>query len=208
MRTAVHAEVVRALERLTALPLSGQLAQGGSKHPNSSNGAAGGAQTTNSNHALGVQSAKADSSPRAASKSPRGCEISNGTASSPQHADAASPRKKTKAPPHNVSNGVSAPTSDGATRSSEVMANGGRKIGKEGGGAAVIFMDKGSARAHADAITSHTFKAFKRVRSSLCRWPAESGGVVSCFIAVTRELLKVLGMISMMVMLCRSSGRF
>ena len=171
MRTAVHGEVVRALQRLTALPLSGPLLQSGSKKSNGSSTAVGGSQNSNGNHALGMPPAKAASSPRPLRRPPVACGGVNGTSSNLHVADATSPRKRPVLPPQSVSNGTSAPPSDGAAHSSEAVSNGKPKDGKEGSLSAVIFMDKSSARAHADAITSHTFKAFQRVCSSICSWP-------------------------------------
>lgn len=165
VRTAVHAEVVRALQRLTALPLSGQLVHS-TKKSSSSNNTTSASHTSNGNHVLCMKSAKAGSSPRAVSKSPR---ARGGVDGSDSHfTDAASPRKRKKLPPHTVSNGKSESVAADSARSSEATGAGEYRNGKEGSVPAVVFMDKSSARAHADAITSHTYKAFQRVRSGIC----------------------------------------
>ena len=167
VRTGVHGEVARALECLSALPLSGSLAQGGSKKFKRSSSAAGGFQNSNGIREMGMPSAKVDISPQPCRKPPPASGGVNRAGSN----GVTSPRKRPVLSPQSVSFGTSAPPSDLATDSSDSVSDREHENGKEGSLSAVVFMDKGSARAHADAITFHIFKAFQRVWSSICSWP-------------------------------------
>lgn len=167
-RAAVHAEVVRALRRLTALPLSGELIQGARKPTNSSRNAATVACNSNGN-VLGLKPAQGGSGSRAVIGSPLAHRGTDGAAAQAHSTDATSPRKGRRLQLHDARSEGSKAVGDEAAQTSEATASAQRKGGNDGCTAAVVFMDKISARAHADAITSHTYKAFQRVRSCSCR---------------------------------------
>jgi hypothetical protein len=172
VRTAVHAEVVRALQRLTALPLSGALAQGAKKTTGTSDSTSTSPKSCGKNGASRC-SAQQSGLSQVYTESPLARRGDNETGADAQRSDAASPTKRKRPVPRKGESRKPETGENEQEHSTDAETAGERQAAHDETTPAVVFMDNSSARAHADSITSHTYKAFQRVEFSAERFCAE-----------------------------------
>lgn len=164
MRTAVHGEVVRALQHLTALPLSGPIAPTMKKCASTSVHAANSTHDTNGNHSLSVKGLQDPIRPLTGPESHVDGDFNADSSEAPN--SSMSPRKGKRLRSLGSGSSHSNAVNDIGDSSGKAAGCDHTELNLEAQ-PAVVFMDKSSARAHADAITSHTHRAFQKVCSLL-----------------------------------------